>query len=129
MFNVRFGPFCGLKSDIREVPIVLQKSPAKLWNRSLKRSNRAAWIFDQHCALAPDLESILRAPRHKIVLPHNLPTADSCTAARVQLFYSPRRRGEERWWDFEAIKAPIGTIELFAALSKQEAPPIAVLRR
>src|SRR5262249_42257445 len=33
-------------------------------------------FLNQHCALAPDLESILRARMGKIVLQHYLPTTD-----------------------------------------------------
>jgi hypothetical protein len=70
---------------------VAKVTTAKLWNRNLKRSNRAAWIFESHCALAPDLESILRAQRRKIVLQHNLPEAviDQHDADRATL--SPKR--------------------------------------
>src|SRR5437667_220279 len=37
-------------------------------------------FLNQRCALTPDLESILRAWTGKIVLQHNLPMPDSCTA-------------------------------------------------
>src|SRR2546429_7187049 len=82
--------------DLRNVSsrqIVLQKSP---W-RSCKIkicNNRigANGFLNQRCALTPDLESILRAWTGKIVLQHNLPGADSCTAANdvlTNLLYQP----------------------------------------
>src|SRR5262245_11896656 len=50
---------------------VAKVSAEKLWNRNLKQSNRSARFLNQHCALAPKLESILRARMRKIVLQHN----------------------------------------------------------
>jgi hypothetical protein len=57
--------------------ILLQKSPLR--NCRIKiRNNRigAKGFQNQRCALAPDLESILRARMREIVLQHNRPEAD-----------------------------------------------------
>jgi hypothetical protein len=80
------------------VSIVLQKSPRRSCRIKI-RNNRigANGFLNQRCALTPDLESILRARRGKIVLQHNrvvsghkpdivscplsAPLTDSCTAA------------------------------------------------
>src|SRR5262249_52886601 len=51
----------------------------------------ALGFLNQHCALAPNLESILRARMWKIVLQHNLPKADLRTATKSTAFRSPRR--------------------------------------
>jgi hypothetical protein len=39
----------------------------KLWNMNTQQSNQGEWILNQHCALPPDLKSILRARMSKIV--------------------------------------------------------------
>src|SRR4030088_2180483 len=60
--------------------ILLQKSPLR--NCRIKiRNNRigATGFLNQRCALAPDLESILRARMHKIVLQHNRHRTDLST--------------------------------------------------
>jgi hypothetical protein len=69
------------------VPIVLQKSPRRGCRIEI-RNNRidAIGLLNQCCALAPDLESILRARMRKIVLQHNRPLPDSCTAAKQKLY-------------------------------------------
>src|SRR6266849_2146104 len=58
--------------EVRVVPIVLQKSPRRGCRIKI-RNNRigAIGFLNQCCALAPDLESILRARMRKIVLQHN----------------------------------------------------------
>jgi len=62
--------------QVRSVPIVLQKSPQIICRIRMRNNRIAANAFlNQHCALAPDLESMLRARMRKIVLQHNLPTA------------------------------------------------------
>src|SRR5229473_2546223 len=45
-------------------------------NKKSQESNRAERILNQRCALAPDLESMLRARMCKILLQQNRPIAD-----------------------------------------------------
>src|SRR5436305_11762315 len=70
-----------LATNRRDVPILLQKSPRRSC-RIKMRNNRIGvnGFLNQPCALIPDLESIMRARMRKIVLQHNLPLPDSCTA-------------------------------------------------
>ena len=85
-----------LVRQVRFVPIVLQKSPRRGCRIEI-RNNRidAIGLLYQCCALAPNLKSILRARMRKIVLQHNLPQADICSAAkrpRHSITSSARRR-------------------------------------
>src|SRR6266446_6019718 len=76
--------------DLRNVSsrqIVLQKSPWRSCKIKIRNYRIGANGFlNQRCALTPDLESILRTQTDKIVLQHNLPGADICSAARPSLF-------------------------------------------
>jgi hypothetical protein len=47
----------------------------KLWNMNTQQSNQGEWILNQHCALPPDLKSILRARMSKIVFRQHRPIA------------------------------------------------------
>src|SRR5262249_2401028 len=63
------------------VPIVLQKSPSRLCEIEIC-NNRigASVLLNRCCSFVPDLESMFRDQMQKILLQHNLPQADSCTA-------------------------------------------------
>jgi DNA repair protein RadC len=58
--------------------LLLADFVAKLDEKSLARNNRilAHKVLNQHCALAPALESILLVLAQKIVLQHNRPQGD-----------------------------------------------------
>src|SRR5205823_10663446 len=88
--------------EVREVPIVLQKSPWRS-SRIKIRNNRigANRFLNQPCALIPDLESIMRARMRKIVLQHNRHIAlvrcahETCVSSRA-LTYGARCINTER---------------------------------
>jgi hypothetical protein len=48
--------------------------------------NRGEWILNQHCALPPDLESILRARMSKIVFRQHRSYPDHPIAGRMSAF-------------------------------------------
>src|SRR5262249_25591709 len=77
---------------VRLVPIVLQKSPSRLCEIEIC-NNRigASVLLNRCCSFVPDLESMFRDQMQKILLQHNLPQANSCTAAN-----SPDERSEIR---------------------------------
>jgi hypothetical protein len=64
---------------------------AKLDDRPLARNNRilAHKVLNQHCALAPALESILLVLAQKIVLQHNRPKAEVAVIRSVELIVQP----------------------------------------
>ena len=74
---------CGISTCDRSGSMLSKKSPRTSCRIEI-RNNRigANGFLNQRCALAPDLESILRARMRKIVLQQNLPAADSCSAAK-----------------------------------------------
>src|SRR6516165_7283879 len=62
---------------VRFVPIVLQKSPSGLYEVEICNYRIGAPVLlNRCCAFQPDLESIFLAEMLKILLQHNLPTAD-----------------------------------------------------
>jgi len=71
------------------VPILLQKSARSSW-RAIIESGRATFL-NQHCALVPDLESILLAQVLKFFLQQYRPKAD--IAASAILLEPVSRRG------------------------------------
>src|SRR5262245_30461176 len=63
--------------EVREVPIVLQKSPSGLCEIEICNYRIGAPVLlNRCCAFQPDLESIFLAEMLKILLQHNLPSAD-----------------------------------------------------
>src|SRR5215475_718397 len=63
--------------EVREVPIVLQKSPSGLCEIEICNYRIGAPVLlNRCCAFQPDLESIFLAEMLKILLQHNLPFAD-----------------------------------------------------
>src|SRR5262245_60169745 len=77
---------------VRFVPIVLQKSPSGLCEIEICNYRIGAPVLlNRCCAFQPDLESIFLAEMLKILLQHNLPKADSCTAAKSISIRSPCR--------------------------------------
>src|SRR5262245_47666239 len=71
---------------VAKVPIVLQKSPSGRCEIEICNYRIGAPVLlNRCCAFQPDLESIFLAEMLKILLQHNLPTTDSCTAANEQL--------------------------------------------
>src|SRR5262245_48113167 len=66
--------------EVREVPIVLQKSPSGLCEIEICNYRIGAPVLlNRCCAFQPDLESIFLAEMLKILLQHNLPLADACS--------------------------------------------------
>src|SRR5438477_12958995 len=93
MDGVQFSTKNNCVVIVRFWQILLQKSPRRSC-RIKMRNNRIGvnGFLNQPCTLIPDLESILRTRMRKIVLQHNLPGADSCTAANdelTNLLYQP----------------------------------------
>src|SRR5262245_61259477 len=78
--NVRFVHFADsgrTSSEVREVPIVLQKSPSGLCEIEICNYRIGAPVLlNRCCAFQPDLESIFLAEMLKILLQHNLPIGD-----------------------------------------------------
>jgi hypothetical protein len=72
LVHVRIGPFCVLKSDtreVREVPIVLQKSPSGLCEIEICNYRIGAPVLlNRCCAFQPELESIFLAEMLKLLL-------------------------------------------------------------
>src|SRR6516225_10054216 len=63
--------------EVREVPIVLQKSPSGLYEVEICNYRIGALVLlNRCCAFQPDLESIFLAEMLKILLQHNLPEPD-----------------------------------------------------
>src|SRR5262245_46478903 len=62
--------------EVREVPIVLQKSPSGLCEIEICNYRIGAPVLlNRCCAFQPDLESIFLVEMLKILLQHNLPSA------------------------------------------------------
>src|SRR5215475_8333762 len=74
--------------EVREVPIVLQKSPSGLCEIEICNYRIGAPVLlNRCCAFQPDLESIFLAEMLKILLQHNLPCVDGSELART--FFTP----------------------------------------
>src|SRR5262249_42014986 len=70
-----------LRRCVRFAPIVLQKSQSRLCEIEIC-NNRigASVLLNRCCSFVPDLESMFRDQMQKILLQHNPPKPDSCTA-------------------------------------------------
>jgi hypothetical protein len=80
LINVRFDSGRTFP-EVREVPIVLQKSPNKLCEIKICNNRIGAPVpLRRCCAFVPDLESMFRDEMLEILLQQYLPEADSCTA-------------------------------------------------
>src|SRR5262245_35948006 len=79
--------------EVREVPIVLQKSPSGLCEIEICNYRIGAPVLlNRCCAFQPDLESIFLTEMLKILLQHNLPQPAVSKCSKATLIRSPRPR-------------------------------------
>src|SRR5215510_2586140 len=82
---------------------MLQKSPSGLCEIEICNYRIGAPVLlNRCCAFQPDLESIFLAEMLKILLQHNLPGSDICSATNCSLLDHLVGSGEQRWRDFQS---------------------------